>query len=53
VFRPRAGHPRFVVTAVGCLTDRVVVAGRVQPGLWDPGNRVDALAQRLLQARAG
>lgn len=53
VFRPRAGHPRFVVTTSGCLGDRVVVAGRVQPALWDPGNRVDALAQRLLHARAG
>lgn len=53
VFRPRAGHPRFVVAAFYCLTDSVTVAGRAQPVLWDPGNRVDALAQRLLQARAG
>jgi hypothetical protein len=53
VFRPRAGHPRFVVTAFGCMSGQVTVAGRAQPELWDPGNRVDAAAQRLLHARAG
>jgi hypothetical protein len=49
VFRPRAGHPRFAVTAIDCVTDQVVVAGRVQPELNDPRNRVEAVAQRLLR----
>jgi len=53
VFRPRAGHPRFEVMTSGCPSDEIVVAGRSQPELWDPGNRVGALAQRLLHHRAG
>lgn len=52
VFRPAAGHPRFAATADGCGTDSVTVAGRRQPALADPGNRVSAAAQRLLSARA-
>ena len=35
VFRPKAGQPRFVVTASGCATDTVAVAGRDQPSLAD------------------
>jgi len=51
VFRPRAGHPRFAVTAFDCYqdgTDQVTVAGRAQPALADAGNRVAAAARRLL-----
>lgn len=52
VFRPRARHPRFAVTAFDCVTDRVTVAGRAQPELNDPRNRVEAAAQRLLRRGA-
>jgi hypothetical protein len=51
-FRPKAGQPRFVVTADGCATDLVTVAGRDQPVLADPRERVVAAAQRLLSGRA-
>lgn len=52
VFRPAVHHPRFVVTALGCATDSVTVAGRDQPVLWDPHERVIAATRRLLSARA-
>ena len=51
VFRPKAGQPRFVVTASGCATDTVAVAGRDQPSLADTRDRVLAAAQRLFAAR--
>ena len=51
VFRPKAGQPRFVVMASGCATDTVAVAGRDQPSLADPRERVLAAAQRLFAAR--
>lgn len=55
VFRPRAGHPRFAVTAFDCYgdgTDRVTVAGRAQPALDDAGNRVPAAGRRLLRGHS-
>jgi hypothetical protein len=51
-FRPKAGQPRLVVTADGCATDLVTVAGRTQPVLADPHERVIAAARRLLSRRA-
>lgn len=53
VFRPLAGHPRFVATSFYCGTDPVTVGGRRQPDLADPHNRMAAAAQRLLRASAG
>ena len=50
-FRPRAGQPRFAVTAGGCATDLVTVGGRAQPVLADLHERVIAVARRLLSAQ--
>jgi hypothetical protein len=51
-FRPKAGQPRFAVAADGCATDLVTVAGRTQPVLADPHERVIAAARRLLSSWA-
>jgi hypothetical protein len=43
-----AARPSVVVTAIGCLTDQVFVAGRAQPPLLDANSRLVTLLRQLL-----
>jgi hypothetical protein len=46
-FTGRAGQ-RVVVDATGCARDEVVVNGKAQPPLWDPGDRLIHALHRAL-----
>ncbi len=50
-FSGHAGQPRVLVDATGCATDNVLVNGKAQPALWDPGERLIRTLSRMLMLR--
>ncbi len=45
----RSGQPAVIISTDGCSADAVSIGGRLQPTLWDQGDRMFLLARSLLR----